>query len=1036
MKCRILPYGTEGWAEKNNIVDEIVASKPHAPFIFNDILILVSSARMKRMYSRLFLDSLQRQHHAHALVQPEILTIHQLLESLYKRFSAPLVVDENSKLLLLEGIVKERLVHDNLFRQKPSLLAPSLSTALAGMITQLAAAGVAPEDLLVRIQHEDFFQKPQVRLLLDVYSQYQNALLTKSLTDPAGMHAFLLVSFDPAWFADYREIIIDGLHGTSRVENSIFTKIAALQQCTCLVEAPSRDFLNSAGGLHPLRITKDFIAAAGIPSACRETPASHDDHLIASILFAEKTFKDSAESFPLPSSFTKKINLLSAINTREEISLIAGMVKQSIRNGTVADSILVVFPALDEYAPLVEEIFSDYGIPYNRALGRQLSASPVVTSLISLLDACQDDFSGESLLRIFSSPFLKFAEQPQLAPVLDRFMRHHRIIGGKDRIRSALKYHLPDGGADILSESLHDLFIALEPFVAQESEPLSTWMDLFTTLIDWSKLSARVEAVHGPLNINLQSHRRLIETITSLGRAGRLFSEYTYTFSEWLFLLKKTFMQTRFQVPPEDESGVQILGLQESASRPWSEIYFGGLTDAAFPQHLPQNIFLPESTLEALGADTIGHQRLLAAYHFYRILLSADIVTLTWPENKGDRPVVPSPFLEELMPLKIAGLLNRGIEKTSGIQFTLTAEKSQSLQELAKSIGMAGSTQGNDAAGTLTNWLTNLSNTSPAFSSRITAMKTALDSAPKSSAETMIPLHKQKFRVTELDNYIACPYDYFVKHVLCIEPLEAATEDISPRSRGSKVHALLHKFYLSWDAPIVKENRLKAEIVLRKLSDSAFAREADTVRNRREKNLFQKVVIKRFLDAEEEFWRQNMRPAYLEETIDEYNLTLSDGRVVQLSAKIDRIDVDAGGNYIIADYKTGTYPLPKMGLEQVLFQLPVYSIMAQAALIGRTPVLQKSIGLAYYDLAGKNDGEARDVVLYNGDTLPDQPSSKPRAAKKHADEYKTILDKSMEKARKAVEGILAGDFRPRPHDENKCRYCPNGMMCGKKEHDF
>ena len=41
----------------------------------------------------------------------------------------------------------------------------------------------------------------------------------------------------------------------------------------------------------------------------------------------------------------------------------------------------------------------------------------------------------------------------------------------------------------------------------------------------------------------------------------------------------------------------------------------------------------------------------------------------------------------------------------------------------------------------------------------------------------------------------------------------------------------------------------------------------------------------------------------------------------------------------------------------------------------------------------------------------------------------------MDKARKAVEGILAGDFTSTPQDENKCRYCPNEVMCGKRDEE-
>jgi ATP-dependent helicase/nuclease subunit B len=193
------------------------------------------------------------------------------------------------------------------------------------------------------------------------------------------------------------------------------------------------------------------------------------------------------------------------------------------------------------------------------------------------------------------------------------------------------------------------------------------------------------------------------------------------------------------------------------------------------------------------------------------------------------------------------------------------------------------------------------------------------------------------------------------------------------------------------------------------------------------------VMAERFLDGEEEFWKQGMNPAYLKQKIDRFPLVLSNGEKIELSAKIDRIDVDKNGNFMIVDYKTGKYPLPKMNTDQDIFQLPVYAVMAQSALKGSGPKLTKPIGLVYYDLAGKTDGGARDVVLYNKEERDDHPSSKPKASSKSAEEFEVILKQSMVKTRKAIEGILAGDFSSTPQDENRCRYWPIDMMCKKEE---
>ncbi len=1022
MESVIIPFGLSGWEQKTRLIEELLRSRPSPPYIYNDILILVPSTRMKRTYGKLFVETLQRLYGAASIVQPEVQTLDNFFKNLYARLNGPLPISKDSRLVLLEGIVKDRLSASFSFPLSPDLLAPSLSSSLAETIKQLSGAGVGHDDLALKIQGSDFSDKPQVKLLMDVSKRYENVLRESNLTDPAGMRAFLRDRFDPSWLANYHTIIIEGIREISATEGDILKKLANGRDCTWLIDAPSAEILKRSNEFHPLRIVQDSLGLMGIIPKDEGAGADAEQLRIAQTLFSDKSFADAAQEAPTPSSCQRKLRLLSAVNTREEVSLIAGEVKRSLQGGTAADSILVTFPSLDEYGLLVEEIFTDYGIPYNRALGRQLSTSPVVTAVISLLRAGQEDFSGPSLLRVFSSPFLKFSDRASIAAALDRLMRDQRITGGRQRLLSALKHVSADkSGTDVLSEPLRVLFTALEPFAGRDAAPLSLWMERLVDLIAWSGLGERVSTIKGPLNINLQAYHKLNEAVSSLARAGRQFPKYRYAFGEWMFLLKKTFMQTRFQVPPEDEGGVQVLGLEESLEHPWEEIYFGGLVDGKFPQRLPQNIFLPEETLESMGIRTLERARLNAAYHFYRVILSASKVTLTYPENEGDKPVVPSPFLEELTPLKKAGLINRGIEETSGIQFSLKIDESNSVPELAKAIGIAAD-------------VTGLEKALHADINGMSGIRSAIDSLPSASVPSAIPQNKREFWVTELDDYISCPYDYYIKQVLRIQPLEEVTEDISPLARGSKVHGILKKFYddAFGRRPITPENREEARTVLKKLADAAFDREADTFRNRREKELFLTVMAERFLDAEEESWKQGMRPEYLEQKIEHYRLILSNGDEVDISAKIDRIDVDKNGDFIIVDYKTGIYPLPKMNVEQDIFQLPVYAVMAQQSLkggAGHALPLRKPIGLAYYDLKGKTGAGARDVVLFNKDARDDQPSSKPKASPKSAEDFKTILDQSMDKARKAVEGILAGKFFAEPQDETKCRYCPNEMMC-------
>jgi hypothetical protein len=455
---------------KIRIIEGIISANGNAPFIYNDVLFLVSSLRMKRTYGRLFLDLVERKGSL-ALVQPDIRTFHHFVEHHYARLQGPRLIDEISRLILLEGLASNgSSTATSLTRTGP---ARSFSLGRARRDDRAAfAAWRNAGDLSTRFQDAGFLDKPQIGLLIDVHAGYTAALRDRGLIDPAGMLSYLYEHFDPAWFSPYREIIIDVSPDVGRLETAILRKVAECCACTFLVDAPSPDMLNRAHGSHPLSITRDFLSNINAaPEQGHATP-SPDDLFLTEALFSETSFEDAARNAPAPDSFSKDIRLLSTVNTREEVSLIAGMVKTSLRNGIAPDSILVAFPSLDEYGPLVEEIFIDYGIPYNRALGRQVSTSAVAAAVISLLGACQENFSGLSLLRIFSSPFLKFADEPSLAPALDRFVRTRRITGGKEKLLAALKYHAPDEqGEDILSGPLNELFIALKPFSTRDPAP-------------------------------------------------------------------------------------------------------------------------------------------------------------------------------------------------------------------------------------------------------------------------------------------------------------------------------------------------------------------------------------------------------------------------------------------------------------------------------------------------------------------------------------------------------------------------------------
>jgi len=69
MKTVVLPYGNAGWKAKEDLLEAVLSVRKGAPFLYNDVLIIVPSKRMKRTYGRLFLEFAERNSSA-GLAQP------------------------------------------------------------------------------------------------------------------------------------------------------------------------------------------------------------------------------------------------------------------------------------------------------------------------------------------------------------------------------------------------------------------------------------------------------------------------------------------------------------------------------------------------------------------------------------------------------------------------------------------------------------------------------------------------------------------------------------------------------------------------------------------------------------------------------------------------------------------------------------------------------------------------------------------------------------------------------------------------------
>ena len=123
--------------------------------------------------------------------------------------------------------------------------------------------------------------------------------------------------------------------------------------------------------------------------------------------------KKKLKSVNLDSQFGYKENPVTKISasTREkEIEVIAKEIKDLILNQKVEPhKICVAFNLINKYSPIIRNIFSTYGIPFNLTDRFSLSNSSPVISIINFLEIAENDYYYKNIFRALSGNLIQIA---------------------------------------------------------------------------------------------------------------------------------------------------------------------------------------------------------------------------------------------------------------------------------------------------------------------------------------------------------------------------------------------------------------------------------------------------------------------------------------------------------------------------------------------------------------------------------------------------------------------------------------------------
>jgi len=689
--------------------------------------------------------------------------------------------------------------------------------------------------------------RPSDRELARLYTAYQNELLRHSWYDAQGRFWSAREQLERGeWgpFDSFELVVIDGFTDFTYTQYeilSLLSRRAERMLITLPLETPlvRRDlFAKTESALERLKRLND--GAVKVTSMDGETPATQAAESrpagfrqIATQLFA------NPRSIPL-SSEADGLELIAAAGPLGEVRSIAARIKSLLLGGVSADDIIVAFRSPDDYADLVEEVFTAAGIPYSADGGRPLGRSPLVRTLLSALQLEIEDWPFERLLAVLRSSLMRPRWREWSAGsrrMVARELRRLKLHLGRETILSTLEREATRGDG---SEPTADITETSNPAADSASSPAASALGLLKQLShtlarvrqpasfgSWAEivvsLARELGIAPGPKRSaddddpHIAEERRVWETFEGLLFSAAQTVEQleespaTLTLSDFYRELADLVYSQVTNIPTPPGPRVQVLDAAQVRSLKMPYLFLGGLTESSFPRRQGEDCVYGETERRELNEHglALGHHASRTQEEmllFYGVVTSPQkLLVLSYPAmTTNGQPLSPSPYLTALvelfepdaLPVQREESLDpvpavEAVQNVADLRVIATAEALAGRPQLFRTLagreeGVAAA-RGVIAAGEMAVARFH----TRGFTSYEGIMRHPANRA--ALAERFSP--EREFSATQLEAYAQCPFRFWVSRVLDVQPLEPPEIATDFRRRGILVHEILAELH-------------------------------------------------------------------------------------------------------------------------------------------------------------------------------------------------------------------------------------------------
>jgi len=541
------------------------------------------------------------------------------------------------------------------------------------------------------------------------------------------------------------------------------------------------------------------------------------------------------EHFP-DAALTNRLRLFGAHSLEQE----ARAAEVQVRRWLLAGKKNIALVAQDRLvARRVRALLERAGVLVSDESGWTLSTLSASTVLMRWLDALQSDFYYQDLLDLLKSPFI-FADQnssarKQAVFQLEQLVRKHGVASHLDAFLD-------------LAQGEHEVEVALAR-LRQAAEVLRRNSD---TLSGWLRALDESLAILGVMQglATDAAGAQLLQVLQTwqqeLATDGTRFSR-----AEWRHWLAQQLDAHTFRDASID-SPVLLTHLAATRWRRFDAVLLLGADVSHLPGTDSGSVWFNDAVRAALGLTTREQKLAQQRDDLLALLALNDTVLATWQASKSGEPNLLSPYLEML----------------------------RALHELA---------YGDDLA---ERELGALLEDAQVRGAEFPLPQAAFMPAP-GVPPSLIP---SRISPSGYNSLVACPYQYFARHMLRLNELDEVREGVEKRDYGEWVHDILHRFHQQF--PVLGEHA-QSELVetLGRISFDVFAPTVERDYLARAWLLRWQQAITAYVESqlksEAEGWRYQNGEVPFE-------LPLSDE--LTLHGRIDRVD-EHDGECRVLDYK-------------------------------------------------------------------------------------------------------------------------------------